>query len=267
MSLRSDIHTAYDELAPTPDFLADRLLNAVVDAAPRRRSGRWSPRMRPPLALVAAFVVIAIVAGVLIGGRLVHDWNGFLHPPVPANQFQRQLSDLESRAVKLRQIGPAATCQSGPIDVAHGWWGGGPVYLASNITQGNGGGTITAWGLYITFQVMTDPSIKGPILLRAENLRTGESVLFVGTYVAGAVAGTDTVEGVPQQQHTELALDGSHPPATQAAGYVLWTMQAGFRLTDADRKLIGATANLGQIVCLGFQIDGADFSELLVTGI
>lgn len=265
MSLRSDIHAANDELGPTPDRLADRLLKTVADSAPeRRKTRRWSLGVRAPLALVAALLVVAIVAAVLVGGRLIRD---LTNPAVPGDQFQHQLSVLEARAVNLQPIGATSTCASGPIDPLHGWWGGGPVYMSSNITQGNGGGTITAWGLYIQFQVMGIPSTKGPILLRGEDLRTGQAVLFVGAHVAGPAVGTDTVNGRPLVQHTELVLNASHPPGTRASGYLLWTIQAGFALTDAQRRLIGAPAGVGQIICLGWQIDGVDFSERLVTGL
>jgi hypothetical protein len=225
---------------------------------------------RPSLALVAAFLVVAIVAGALIGGRLIRDWNNFVNPPVPGGHssvFQKQLSDLETRHFRLSTVGPKALCPAGPFNPTTGWWGGGPVYLSSNITVGLGGSTITAWGLYVTFDAFTDPTLRGPVLFRAEDLRTGRPILFVGAYGVGESAGTDVVNGAASAQYSELALDASRPPKVQSEGYFEWTFQAGVFLTAADRALIGAPAGAGQPFCVGWQVDGAGISETFVLGI
>jgi hypothetical protein len=264
VSLRSDIHAAYDELATTPELFADRVLRSA--AAPERRTApRWRVTMRPPLALVAALLVVAIVVGALVGGRLVRDWNNFVHPSVPGGQssvFQKQLHVLESRALNVKTIAVDAPCQTGPYNGSTGWWGGGPVYLSSpRTTQGVGGLTVTASGLYVEFDVMTDAIATGPVLVRAMGMRTGRAVVFVGNYVAGPQVGVDLVNGVSSPQHAELALDPSSPPKVRNAGYVVWPVQAGIYLTADARKLIGAPAGAGQPFCIGWQVDGAGFSE------
>jgi hypothetical protein len=135
------------------------------------------------------------------------------------------------------------------------------------MTQGMGGSTITPWGLYVQYNAMTDPTLSGPVLFRAEDLRTGEALLFVGNYVAGPQVGTDVVEGVSSAQHSEVALDAGAPPKVRNSGYYVWPIEAGMYLTAADRQLIGAPAGAGVAFCWAWQVDGPDFSEKFDLGL
>src|SRR2546428_13285894 len=88
MSLRSDIHAAIDEVAPPAPLLA-RQVEAFVLADENERSrfsrrGRihWTRPLRGAVAVLAAALVVAVMAGLVMGGRL---WRGRTvasgHPP------------------------------------------------------------------------------------------------------------------------------------------------------------------------------------------
>jgi len=84
VSLRTQIHSAFDEVAPPTHGLPERVVQTVLkENAGRRRRERLMLRLRVPLSLVAVFVLVALVVGVLIGGRLMQDWNSF-HNSAPA---------------------------------------------------------------------------------------------------------------------------------------------------------------------------------------
>src|SRR2546427_12619051 len=76
MSLRSDIHAAIDEVAPPAPLLA-RQVEAFVLADENERSrfsrrGRihWPRPLRGAVAVLAAALVVAAMAGLAMGGRL-----------------------------------------------------------------------------------------------------------------------------------------------------------------------------------------------------
>ena len=72
MSLRTDIHLAFDELAPATAGMPDRVVQSAARERGRRPSLSISViRLRAPMSLVAVLLVIAIVAGILIGGLLL----------------------------------------------------------------------------------------------------------------------------------------------------------------------------------------------------
>lgn len=97
MSLRSEIRAAIDEVAPPMGGLPERVVDTVLAEGPaRRRRDRMLFRMRAPLSLIAAIVAIALVAAVLVGGRLIQDWNA-AHKPLPAGQTNTPtLAQLEA---------------------------------------------------------------------------------------------------------------------------------------------------------------------------
>jgi hypothetical protein len=188
------------------------------------------------------FVAIALVVGVLIGGRLMQDWNSF-RKPAPAGGGQSQLAQLESRPLVLPTPTSQFDCKSGPYNPA-GSLGKGPVY-------GDGGGTSsTSWGIYYHNLAYAETAITGPILVRANDLFTHEPVVFVGQYAAGPVAGPDTVDGVAVEQHTELVFDTSHASTSPTTHKFAWPFIAGVPHTWS-----GST---------GWQIDGVGFSEVFV---
>jgi hypothetical protein len=79
-------------------------------------------------------------------------------------------------------------------------------------------------------------------------------VVVVGPWAAGAVVGSDPVNGQRQTLHSELALPASRPPAKAgvAPGWGLWEVRIGIDKTDAR-------------FCVGWQIDMASGTETFVT--
>lgn len=244
MSLRTEIHSAFDEVAPPTFGLPERVVQTVLVEGPnRRRRERMMLRLRVPLSLVAVFVAIALVAGVLIGGRLMQDWNSF-RKPAPAGGGQSHLVQLESRPLVLPTPASYLPCKSGPYNAA-GSYGKGPVY-------GEGGGTSsTSWGIYYHNLAYAETDITGPILVRANDLFTHEPVVFVGQYAAGPGVGYDTVDGVAVEQHTELAFDTSQASKSPSTHKFAWHFIAG-----VPDSWSGST---------GWQIDGVGFSEVFVS--
>jgi hypothetical protein len=198
-------------------------------------------RLRAPLALVAVLLLIAMVAAVFVGGRLLQDWNA-LHNSTPAGAtYQSQLEQLQ--AVALRIPVKPAHCSSGPYNSA-GAFGTGPVY-------GFGGSTSNSnWGIYYHNLAYAETNVSGPILTRARDLITGQPVIFVGQYASGTVVGSDTVDGAVVEQHTELVFDASHASKTYGQHKLAWQFIAG-----VPNGWSGST---------GWQIDGIGFSEMFL---
>jgi hypothetical protein len=257
MSLRADIRTAYDEITPPAPALEAQirtLVTAESTAARNSRPGRrpWITGLRGGLALVAALLVVLIVATVLIGGRVWHDWTIFNTRPAPAGQTDKAaLAALEARQVQLPVVAADAACPAGPsntIDDGSGpssRLGNGPVYGdAMN-------GVETAWGWYFGVTYWTNPELRGLVLIRGRDLRNGTPVVFLGEYGAGQVTGTDTLDGKTVVQHSELVFNASNHPAT--SGTSKWGI---YRLRQGIAR--------DWTMCTGFQIDGDGFSEVLV---
>lgn len=244
MSLRREIHQAYDGLSPTTFGMPERVVQTVLNDASRRRKGRLMIRMRAPVSLVAVFVVIAVIAAVLIGGRVLNDWNVFRNGSPAGQAPQTQLQQLEARPLHIPTPKSLAQCQSGPFN-ATGDLGSGPVF-------GVGGGiSRSSWGLYYHNYAYADTDITGPILVRARDVFKNQPVVFVGRYASGAIAGSDTVDGAVQAQQTEAVFDTSSavksgPPSHRYE----WDFTAG-----VPNNWSGST---------GWQIDGLSFSETFV---
>jgi len=244
MSLRTQIHSAFDEVAPPTFGLPERVVQTVLtEGLSRHRRERLMLRLRVPLSLVAVFVAIALVVGVLIGGRLMQDWNSFRKPAPAGGSGQTQFAQLESRPLVLPTPATHFDCKSGPYHKA-GSYGKGPVY-------GEGGDTSSSsWGIYYHNLAYAETDITGPILVRANDLFTHEPVVFVGQYAAGPVVGHDTVDGVAVEQHSELVFDTSQASKSPSTHKFAWPFIAGVVHTWS-----GST---------GWQIDGVGFSEVFV---
>ena len=255
MSLRREMHSAFDEIAPTTAGLPERVVQTVV----RQRHGhqrreRWVLRIRAPLSLVAAVVLIALVAAVLVSGRLVQDWNAW-HNGVPAGERpQTDIAQLEARPLMLPTLQPNDSCPDGPE--ANGLWGSGPVLAAPGWTQPKtanelAGNFSTQWGEYWYQTYIVGDQVSGPILARGKDLRTNQRMIFVGNYAAGSVVGSDSINGRLVQQHQELILDMSRPPAKPTTAHKLeWPVITGLAKGSSD--------------CVAWQLDGPDFTEVWV---
>jgi hypothetical protein len=246
VSLRREFHSAFDQIAPPLGGMPERVVQTVLaEHKARRRKERMLFRLRTPLSLVAVFVLIAVIAAVLVGGRLVQDWNAF-HKPVPAGQPHASLATLEARPLQLPQVAAAAACPNGPQS-STGVYGNGPFYGDSTIAQGP---SRSQWGLYWYLEAETDRNVSGLMLVRAIDVKTKQQYVFAGQYAAGPVVGTDALGTQSIQQHSELVLDTSHRPTTTYKGRTTWPFQLG--------------VPKGNSGCYGWQIDGDNFTETFV---
>ena len=107
MSLRREIHSAFDSIAPSTAYVPGRVIDTLLaEDAGRRRKERIMLRLRAPLSFVAAVIVIALVAAILVGGRMIADLRSGTNP-VPVGQPHSQ----------------------GPVPLHPGWPAGNPVPL------------------------------------------------------------------------------------------------------------------------------------------
>jgi hypothetical protein len=269
MSLRTDIRSAYEEITPPAPALQAQIRALVSTEAQAvsksgRRPSRWVRSLRGTMALVAALLVILIVATVLVGGRVWHDWNLFTNRPAPAGQIDPvQLAALEARPLRLpaTQLGdqcpvgpsPSASAVAGFPEPIHGWAlqfsvsGGGPAYAVGASPIGGG-----AWGSYYGVTWAFEPQVTGLVLIRGrDSVNQKLPVVYIGPYAAGAVIGMDTLNGKRVAQHAELAIDaGHHPASSGSSGWGFYNVQAG-----VSTKLSS---------CRAFQVDGEGFSEVFV---
>lgn len=246
MSLRREVHQAFDGIAPSTFGMPERVVQTVLNDARRRRKERLMYRLRAPLSLVAVFVVIAVVAAALLGDRIVHDWN-MLHFGSPAGSGPHvSLAVLEVRPLQLPHIAADTRCPDGPVSNA-GVYGKGPFYGDPGLATGP---TSTSWGIYWNLIGETDRNQGGLLLVRAIDVKTQQPYVFLGDYAAGAVVGTDQLLGSPVTQRAELVLDTAHQPNRQRVGLTEWPFVLGV-----------PNGNSG---CYGYQIDGDTFTETFV---
>lgn len=246
MSLRTQIHSAFDEVAPPTHGLPERVVQTVLtENAGRRRRERLMLRLRVPLSLVAVFVLVAVVVGVLVGGRLMQDWNS-LHNSAPAgDSYQTQVAQLEAVPLRLPVFASQLDCKSGPFNSA-GSLGSGPVYGDAGLLSP----TPSTWGWYYSVVAYADTAVAGPILVRARDLFTGQQVVFVGQYAAGPVVGSDTFEGHTYDQHAEVLLKTSTSDKQAVSHKFVWKFISSVPTSSSSST--------------GWQIDGIGFSEVFV---
>lgn len=244
MSLRTQIHSAFDEVAPPALGLPERVVQTVLtESHSRRRRERLMLRLRVPLTLVAVFMLIALAVGVLVGGRLMQDWNSFHNSAPAGGSDQSQVAQLEAVQLHLPLFASQADCKSGPFN-SRGSFGSGPIYAdASTQTQ-------STWGVYYQNVAYADTAVAGPILVRARDLFTGQPVIFVGQNAAGPVLGSDKVDGKTYDQHTEVLLYANTSDKQAVSHKLVWLFTAG-----VPTSWSGSTA---------WQIDGIGFSEVFV---
>jgi hypothetical protein len=255
MSLRSHIHHAIDDVAPPAPTLDRRIRAFVLSDAPDRKHliSRRQPRWVAPLGLIAAALVLALVAGLFIGGRFWRTQNAS-----PATVNQSELKSLEARPLKYPSVAAGAPCPKTPLTLNQTIGlvvGPGPVYLINFDVYEHGD-----WGYWVNLGFAYYPiDSSGPVLIRAKDLQGDAQVAFA-TYplaptaidAAGPVLGTADVVNHRVQLRAEAVFpDPWHAKPIDKNGdlpdlYVLLGMQQG------------------SSGCIGLQVDGPNFTENFV---
>jgi len=274
MTLRADVRSAYEEITPPAPALQAQI-RALVSAEAQAvfksggRRSRWVASLRGTMALVAALLAILIVATVLVGGRVWHDWNLFTNRTAPGGQVHMTLAQLEARPLLMPLVPPDATCpavqtisaseaDSLPEPIHSLTYAGyvfssvGPAH--ASVIPGNGG-DLTSWGQYANVAWVIEPQVTGLVLIRGRDAANHDlPLVYVGQYAAGAVIGTDSGVhiGPPAVQRSEVVLDASRHPATSAKGnWGVYNVRVGVPDTMSP--------------CHVFQVDGDGFSEVFFT--
>jgi hypothetical protein len=259
MSLRAEIHEAIDEVSPPAPALEGAVvarlealgkgLGAATHGVPHWPA--WTGRLRGAMGLVAAAAVVALVAGLLLGGRYLRDLNA-----PPRTVSQTELQSLESRPLHYPTVPAGAACpytapslhESGMVI------GPGPVYLSDREAWSR-----SSWGNWVALTFVYKPQTPGLVLIRAGDLKTDHDLVFAqyplaptGIAAVGHVVGTDQVLDRTVQVRSEAAFhDTAHTTPLnqhgQRAEYIV---------------LIGLEN--GASPCMGFQIDGPNFTENFV---
>jgi hypothetical protein len=256
VSLRTELHSAFDELAPSTVGLRERVVQTVVQDRTAQRPRQRLVWVRAPLSLVAVLVLISLVVAILVGGRLASDSQNFTKRSVPAGIDTRQLSLLEARPFQMPLLKPDAACPGGPWDPSTGWWGTGLAHVYSWGSSGFVPATTTQWGVYGSYHAEIAQSVRGPVLVRARNLVTGDSLVFIGQFASGPVGGADKLGGQEVEQRLELALDAAHPQGPASGGFYAWSFTAGLKVDTSHQS-----PAIGPAICTGWQIDGEGFTE------
>lgn len=275
MSLRAEIHDAINEVAAPNPMLASKVATFVLaedrkryEVSVGRGRARWTVTLQVSVRLIAAVLVVLLMVGLVVGGRIWRDRNSSpVHTP---HINQAQLKRLEAQPLQFPIVHTGDACPTSPLKdlSAHGpeavGFGVGPAYL----TPGGYEPTPTSWGTWSNFAVEVNTTyVSGPILIRARDLRTNQAVAFAQIPFAvvgaagdgiptGKVIGSQAVLGATVQLYPELVIDTSRPYVGTRKGD--WPIFKGF--FGAPRPTTG---------CIGFQVDGSQvggttFTEILV---
>jgi hypothetical protein len=271
MSLRAEIRDAIDDVIPPAPTL-ERAVTAYVFAdrrdrkvlTIRRRRAPWTrTTFRGGAALAAALLVVALIAGLVLGGRILRD----LHStPAPAIN-QGELKRLEARPLLPLPAMPSdGVCPAGPV--AENFMGGfatgdGPMRLILGypVTTFR-----TSWGTWTQTYFLVSPTTNGLFLVRGRDLKSGATVYFAGNLsgiadaqfgraiLGGKTAGQDQVNGQRADLHPELVINASAP--------------SDFVKTPNKPPLWGAYVGYSSLTsgCISFQVDYDNSSEPFVYG-
>lgn len=255
MSLRSQIHHAIDDVAPPAPALERRVMAFVLSDEPERKHlvPTRQPRWIAPLGLVAVALVMALVAGLFIGGRF---WRTQNAPPstVGANE----LKNLESRPLNYPVVAPGEACPvtTPTLNQSIGMVvGGGPVFLVNKVVDDSG-----EWGDWVALGFAYYPvKTQGSVLIRAKDLKADAEVAFANyplaptaISAAGPVLGTAKVV----DHNVQLRNEATFPDP--------WHAKPMDKKGDLPQLLVLFGLQHGSSGCVGFQVDGPGFSENFV---
>jgi len=259
VSLRNQIKGALDDVAPPAPTLEHRI-TAFVFADKRDRSGLLHGRRRAPstnmfrgmAALVAAGLVVALMAGIAIGGRLARDM-GNAESPQAFTINQSDLHSLESRPLLLPTLAPGATCPFSPpvkSNLPEDVLGTGPVYAINSWSVAHT--DQVDWVAFALYYVAERP---GLVLVRAGDLHTNQAFVFSqysltdsGAIATGPVLGTDRLMDKTIQLHPEAVLKDP------------------WHLNPVNQQLVVMFAIPRSTLCWAFQFDGPGFRATIVDG-
>jgi len=253
-NLRRDIRSAFEVIEPPLGGMPERVVQTVLADKRRRRKERMVFRLRISLALVAALLLVAVIAGAAI------TWNS-LHNVSPAGGFhmtprqQTELAALEARPFVLPTIQQGTACPYTAINnngtAVTNPAGSGPVFKLTDVTVGTT--DRGSWYAPILFYVARSP---GLVLVRGRDLVTNQPLVFAqyslgpsAAIATGSKLGTDQLNGKTIQLYPEAVLpDQSQTPQSN----------------NADLILMFAVP--GPTLCWGLQWDGPGFSGTFVNG-
>lgn len=229
MSLRRDIHSAFEVITPPPGGMPERVVQTVLaEKNGRLRKERMVYRLRFSLALVAAVLLVAVAVAAIMTWNSIHTAN-----VSPAGGVHlSSLQELEARPFSVPAMRMSDPCVEGPFD-NNGRYGNGPAYGYGSSP------TSTSWGQFWQLRVAISNQVTGLVLIRGRDLKTQQKVLWRGEKAAGPV-------GDPTQPdlRTEVVYDmGSRA----SAGETLFPITSALKAGHSD--------------CVGMQIDGSSFTE------
>jgi hypothetical protein len=265
MSLRTQIHHAIDEVAPPTPTLEGRVKNFVLGDDDVRKQLRsrprspWTTRFRGSLTLVAAGLVLALVGGLFVAGRL---WRTENQPPPAISQAE--LKSLESRPLSYPILAPGAPCPATPKTLGPAGLfiadPGDPVGIYDTEIYES-----TDWGQWIEIALGYSPTYAdahpGLLLVRARDLHNSAEVVFANYPLAPT--GISAVGRVVGAQH---ALDHDLKLRAEAAFRDWKHTQPIDKQGHLPELLVVVGLQKGSSGCIGFQIDGPGGTEHLVVG-
>ena len=250
------LHETLDRIEVSEPF--QRLqLQLEMPAAARRHRGRRIVMTRNRTILLAAALVALVALSVLASTRLFPDYrNNSQTPAATLGIDQAVVTQLRARPLALPVLKAGAQCPTSPyapINYGPGTtdFGAGPVYVVGSSP------TSSAWGNYFDVKYVTGPSLQGPVLIRARDLRTNETVVFVGPYASGSVVGSDTVEGKAVLQHADAVFDAANHQHSELGNGLGTTAWGIFPIRQ------GISTNFSH--CFGVQFDGPGFTEIITS--